>query len=99
MTDLSWLIAARKVSAVEALEATLARVRTLDDKLNAFITVCAEQALADAKKADQEIARGDYRGPLHGVPVTIKDMFETAGVLTTGGSKILQDWIPERTRH
>jgi aspartyl-tRNA(Asn)/glutamyl-tRNA(Gln) amidotransferase subunit A len=96
LTDISWLIAARKISAVEALEATLARLRALDDKLNAFITVCAEPALADAKKADQEIAAGDYRGPLHGVPVSIKDMFEMTGVLTTGGSKILKDWRPER---
>ena len=95
LTDLSWLIAARKVSAVEALQATLARLRALDDKLNAFITVCAEPALADAKKADQEIAAGNYRGPLHGVPVSIKDMFEMNGVLTTGGSKILQDWVPD----
>ena len=55
----------------------------------------AEQALAEAKKADEEIARGNYRGALHGVPVTIKDMFETAGVRTTGGSKILADWVPE----
>ncbi len=72
--------------------------QALDDKLNAFITVCAEQALADAKKADQEIAAGNYRGPLHGIPVSIKDMFEMNGVLTTGGSKILQDWVPDRTR-
>lgn len=96
LTDLSWLIAARKISAVEALDASLARVRALDDKLNAFITVCAEQALADAKKADREISAGNYRGPLHGVPVSIKDMFEMNGVLTTGGSKILKDWLPER---
>ncbi len=96
LTDLSWLIAARKVSAVEALQATLKRLKALDDKLNAFITVCAEPALADAKRADQEIAAGNYRGPLHGVPVSIKDMFEMSGVLTTGGSKILQDWVPDR---
>jgi aspartyl-tRNA(Asn)/glutamyl-tRNA(Gln) amidotransferase subunit A len=96
LTDFSWLIAARKVSAVEALQATLARLRSLNDKLNAFITVCAEPALADAKKADQEIAQGAYRGPLHGVPVSIKDMFEMNGVLTTGGSKILKDWVPDR---
>ncbi|MGZ8465937.1 MAG: amidase [Candidatus Binatia bacterium] len=96
LTDLSWLIAARKVSAVEALQATLTRLKTLDDKLNAFITVCAESALADAKRADREIAAGNYRGPLHGVPVSIKDMFEMNGVLTTGGSKILQDWLPGR---
>jgi aspartyl-tRNA(Asn)/glutamyl-tRNA(Gln) amidotransferase subunit A len=96
LTDLSWLIAARKTSAAEALEASLARLRTLDDKLNAFITVCDDEARADAEKADQEIAAGNYRGPLHGVPVSIKDMFEMTGVLTTGGSKILKDWRPER---
>ncbi|MSP41094.1 MAG: amidase [Deltaproteobacteria bacterium] len=96
LTDLSWLIAARKVSAVEALQATLTRLKALDDKLNAFITVCADSALADATNADQEIAAGNYRGPLHGVPLSIKDMFEMNGVLTTGGSKILQDWIPDR---
>ena len=96
LTDLSWLIAARKISAAEALEAALVRLRSLDDKLNAFITVCAEQALADARRADQEIAAGNYRGPLHGIPVSIKDMFEMNGVLTTGGSKILQAWVPDR---
>ena len=96
LTDLSWLIAARKVSALEALEAVLARVRALHDKLNAFITLCDDQARADAKRADQEIAAGSYRGPLHGIPVSIKDLFETAGVLTTGGSKIFKDWRPER---
>jgi aspartyl-tRNA(Asn)/glutamyl-tRNA(Gln) amidotransferase subunit A len=96
LTDLSWLLAARKISATEALEAALVRLCSLDDKLNAFITVCADQALADAKKADQEIAAGNYRGPLHGIPVSIKDMFEMNGVLTTGGSKILQAWVPDR---
>ena len=96
LTDLSWLIAARKVSAVEALQGTVTRLKALDDKLNAFITVCAEQAFTDAKKADQEIATGNYRGPLHGIPVSIKDMFEMNGVLTTGGSKILQAWVPDR---
>jgi aspartyl-tRNA(Asn)/glutamyl-tRNA(Gln) amidotransferase subunit A len=95
LSDLSKLIAARKLSAAEAVKAALARLEQLEGKLNAFITVLREQAPAEAKKADEEIARGNYRGPLHGVPVTIKDMFETAGVLTTGGSKILADWIPE----
>src|SRR6266576_6624411 len=95
LTDLSKLIAARELSSAEAVKAALARLEKTEDKLNAFITVRREQAPAEAKKADEEIARGNYRGPLHGVPVTIKDMFETAGVLTTGGSKILADWIPE----
>ena len=80
---------------MEAVNAALTRLERLEGKLNAFITVLYEQARAEAKKADEEIARGNNRGPLHGIPVTIKDMFETAGVLTTGGSKILQDWVPE----
>jgi aspartyl-tRNA(Asn)/glutamyl-tRNA(Gln) amidotransferase subunit A len=95
LTDLSKLIGSRELSSSEAVKAALARLELLEDKLNAFITVLPEQALAEAKKADEEIARGHDRGPLHGVPVTIKDMFEMAGVLTTGGSKILADWVPE----
>jgi aspartyl-tRNA(Asn)/glutamyl-tRNA(Gln) amidotransferase subunit A len=95
LTDLSWLLAGRKLSSAEVVAAALAQLERLDGKLNAFITVLGEQARAEAKKADEEIARGEYRGALHGVPVTIKDMFDTAGVRTTGGSKILQDWIPQ----
>jgi aspartyl-tRNA(Asn)/glutamyl-tRNA(Gln) amidotransferase subunit A len=95
LSDLSRLIAGRQLASSEAVRAALARLELLQDKLNAFITVLPEQALAEAKKADEEIARGHYRGPLHGVPVTIKDMFEMAGVLTTGGSKILAEWVPE----
>lgn len=94
LTDLSWLIAGRKLSSSEAVTATLTQLERLEGKLNAFITVLAEQARAEAKKADEQIGRGNYRGALHGVPVTIKDMFDTKGVRTTGGSKILQDWIP-----
>jgi len=94
LTDLSWLIAGRKLSSSEAVAAALARLEKLEPKLNAFITVLGEQARAEAKKADEEIGRGNYRGALRGVPVTIKDMFDTKGVRTTGGSKILRDWIP-----
>src|ERR687897_3431350 len=95
LTELSKLLAARELSSSEAVKATLTRLERLDGKLNAFITVPGEQAIAEAKKADDEIARGRYCGPLHGVPVTIKDLFETAGVRTTAGSKILADWVPE----
>ncbi|HSE87604.1 MAG TPA: amidase [Candidatus Binatia bacterium] len=95
LSDLSRLIAARGLASSEVVRAALARLELLQDKLNAFITVLPEQALAAAEKADEEIARGHYRGPLHGVPVSIKDMFEMAGVLTTGGSKILAEWVPE----
>lgn len=94
LTDLSWLIAGRKLSSSESVTAALAQLERLEGKLNAFITVLSEQARAEAKQADEQIGRGNYRGALHGVPVTIKDMFDTKGVRTTGGSKILQDWIP-----
>jgi aspartyl-tRNA(Asn)/glutamyl-tRNA(Gln) amidotransferase subunit A len=99
LTGMSKLIASRELSSAEAVQAALARLEKTEGKLNAFITVLREQAPAEAKKADQEITGGNYRGPLHGVPVTIKDMFETAGVLTTGGSKILVDWVPTTDSH
>jgi aspartyl-tRNA(Asn)/glutamyl-tRNA(Gln) amidotransferase subunit A len=95
LTELSKLLATRELSSSETVKATLVRLERLDGKLNAFITVAGEQAIAEAKKADDEIARGRYRSPLHGVPVTIKDLFETAGVRTTAGSKILADCIPD----
>jgi len=95
LTDLSRRIAAREVSSTEVISAALDRLEQVESKLNAFITVLREPALAEAKKADEAIGRGQYRRALHGVPVTIKDMFETAGVRTTGGSKILKDWLPE----
>ena len=95
LSELSKLLATRELSSSETVKATLARLERLDGKLNAFITVAGEQAIAEAKKADDEIAGGRYLGPLHGVPVTIKDLFETAGVRTTAGSKILADWVPD----
>jgi aspartyl-tRNA(Asn)/glutamyl-tRNA(Gln) amidotransferase subunit A len=95
LAALSAHIAARELSSAEAVSSALTRLDRLEGKLNAFITVLSEQARAEARQADDEIARGKYRGPLHGVPVTIKDMFETAGTRTTGGSKILQEWIPD----
>ena len=96
LSGLSKRLAARELSSLEAVTAALERLELVENKLNAFITVLPQQARAEARKADDEIARGNYRGPLHGVPVTIKDMFETAGVLTTGGSKILAEWVPDR---
>jgi aspartyl-tRNA(Asn)/glutamyl-tRNA(Gln) amidotransferase subunit A len=95
LTELSKLLATCELSSSETVKATLARLERLDGKLNAFITVAGEHAIAEAKKVDDEIAGGRYRGPLHGVPVTIKDLFETAGVRTTAGSKILADWVPD----
>jgi aspartyl-tRNA(Asn)/glutamyl-tRNA(Gln) amidotransferase subunit A len=88
-------IAAREISPIELTEAALARIETLDQSLNSFITVTAEQALDTAGKAEQAIAAGDYRGPLHGIPVAAKDLFATKGVRTTAGSKLYTDWRPD----
>ena len=95
VADLSKLSAEREISSSEAVGAALQRLDRLEDKLNAFITVLREQAPAEAKKADDDIAHKRYLGPLHGVPVALKDMFETAGIKTTGASKILANWVPE----
>jgi aspartyl-tRNA(Asn)/glutamyl-tRNA(Gln) amidotransferase subunit A len=95
LSELTKLLAARQISSAEAVQAALERLESIESKLNAFITVLREPAVAAAKKADEEIARKKYRGPLHGVPVTIKDMFETAGIRTTGASKIFADWKPD----
>src|SRR5713226_6316195 len=74
--DASELLQARKVSPVELTNACLARIERLNPILNAFITVTGEQALADAKAAETEIARGRRRGRLHGIPIALKDLFD-----------------------
>jgi len=95
LQELATRIAAKDVSPVEATEAVLERIERLNPKLNAYITVMAGQALAGARAAADEIAAGKYRGPLHGVPVGVKDLCQTKGVRTTAGSKILADWVPD----
>ncbi|MCS5667678.1 MAG: amidase, partial [Dehalococcoidia bacterium] len=93
-TELGSLIKSREVSPVEATEAYLERIPQIDGKLNSYITVTPDRALADAKKAEQEIVSGKYRGPMHGVPIAVKDQMYTKGILTTGGSTILKDFVP-----
>jgi aspartyl-tRNA(Asn)/glutamyl-tRNA(Gln) amidotransferase subunit A len=73
----------------------LERIESLNDRLNAFITVTSEQALEQAHEADKELANGHDRGPLHGIPVAVKDLFATKGIRTTGGTKYYEDWIPD----
>ncbi|HEY7205693.1 MAG TPA: amidase [Methylomirabilota bacterium] len=85
----------RRVSPVELVQDALARARRLQPRLNCFITVLGEQAIEEARRAQQEIGLGRYRGPLHGIPYTAKDLFATAGVRTTAGSRVLADWVPE----
>lgn len=88
------LIAPRKLSPVELAEAFLRRIEALDSQINAYITVTAELALKQARQAEAEIMAGRYRGPLHGIPFALKDIYNTAGILTSGHSKICIDNIP-----
>jgi aspartyl-tRNA(Asn)/glutamyl-tRNA(Gln) amidotransferase subunit A len=84
----------REVSPVEVTRVCLARIEKLDPTLNAFITVMVESALAEARAAEAEIARGEWRGPLHGVPIALKDLIDTAGVRTTAASALYKDRVP-----
>jgi len=94
MAELGRMVAKKEVSPVEVVQAHLARVTALDGKLKAFITVCDEQALAVARTAEAELMAGRAAGPLHGVPYGPKDLYNTKGVRTTGGSRILADAVP-----
>ena len=93
-TELGGLIAAQEVTPLEAVDAYLSRIAAVDSQLNAYITVCAAAARQEARQAGAEIARGQYRGPLHGVPVAVKDQIHTRGLLTSDASKIRADFIP-----
>ncbi|MEX0801032.1 MAG: amidase [Dehalococcoidia bacterium] len=94
LTEAAELIGKRKLSPVELTEACLRRIGSLDARLHAFITVTREEALAGAQQAAGAIAGGNYKGPLHGIPFALKDLFDTAGVRTTAGSRIQADRVP-----
>ncbi len=93
--ELSQLIESREVSPVEVTQAYLDRIDALDFKFNAYLAVSRREALEAAREAEADIARGDYRGPMHGIPVAVKDQFWTKGVRTTGGTRILADFVPD----
>jgi aspartyl-tRNA(Asn)/glutamyl-tRNA(Gln) amidotransferase subunit A len=93
-TALGKLLRSKEVSPVEAAEAYLERIAVVDTQLNSYITVCREGALQAARAAEQAIIHGHYLGPLHGIPLAVKDQFWTTGVRTTGGSTILKDFVP-----
>src|SRR5215210_1470587 len=95
-TELVALLAQREISSRELIEIYLGRIERLNPVLNAVVTLDAERALADADAADRAIARGQPRGPLHGLPITVKDCLATAGLRTTAGARELADYVPAR---
>ena len=94
-SELSVLIERKEVSPVEAATAYLRRIDELDFKFNSYLTVARKHALRQAEEAEQAILRGQHRGPMHGIPVAVKDQLWTRGIRTTGGSRILADFVPD----
>src|SRR5882757_8697200 len=94
ISELAPRLRAREISPVEITRDCLERIEKANPALNAFITVMAESALSDARAAEAEILRGEWRGPLHGVPIALKDLIDTAGVRTTAASSLFKDRIP-----
>jgi len=95
LTEASALIKARRLSPVELTRACLDRIDRLDSRVGAFITVTREEALGAARAAEQEIARGRYRGPMHGIPFGVKDTHYTKGIRTTANTPVLADFVPD----
>jgi len=90
------LLRTRKLSPLEYVDHQIARIETLDDQLSAFITPTFDVARQQAKVAETQIMAGDYRGPMHGIPFGAKDIYETKDILTTGGSRTGQDYVPTK---
>ena len=94
ITEAAELLRRQDLSPVELVQAFLRRIEATDGELHSFITVLNDQALADARTAEAEILRGEYKGPLHGIPFALKDLYDTAGVRTTSGSRVDIDRVP-----
>ena len=94
--ELSRLIKDKKVSPTEIVKECLKRIERINPTLNAFITVTAEQALQQAEEAEAEIKNGNWKGNLHGIPVAVKDVFDTAGIKTTAAFEHFKDRVPEK---
>ncbi len=84
-----------ELSPVEVVRASLDRIEATDDQLHSFITLMKDEALEQARTAEADILKGDYKGPLHGIPFALKDLYDTAGVRTTAGSKVDFDRVPQ----
>jgi aspartyl-tRNA(Asn)/glutamyl-tRNA(Gln) amidotransferase subunit A len=95
ITELAPRVRRKEVSPVELTRACLGRIGELNPALNSFITVTAESALAEARAAETEILREEWRGPLHGIPIALKDLIDTAGTRTTAGSELYRNRVPD----
>jgi amidase len=95
LTEAAGLLRRRETSPVELTRAVLARIERLDPQLHSYITVTSERALERARAAEQELAGGHDRGPLHGIPIAVKDLYFTKGVPTTCASRVLAEWVPD----
>ena len=93
-TELGRLIKTKEVSPVEATEAYLDRIDKVDYKFNSYLTVCHVEALKKARQAEQAILKGNYLGPVHGIPIAVKDQILTKGIRTTLGSPIINAYVP-----
>ncbi|SVE50482.1 uncharacterized protein METZ01_LOCUS503336, partial [marine metagenome] len=96
ISEAAQLVRAGQLSPVELTKACLERIERVDPALNAFITVTADAALAEARAAESELAQGRWRGPLHGIPIAFKDLVDTEGVRTTAASGLFADRVPAR---
>ena len=95
VTELSRLMERREVSPVEATEAYLDRIDDLDFKFNSYLTVCRKEAIQAAQEAERAIGRGNYLGPMHGIPVAVLDNLQSRGIRSTGGSRLFADFKPD----
>jgi amidase len=95
-TKLAQMIREKKISATEAVQAFIKRQESVNDRMNAVVMNCYERALSEAKLADESLAKGELKGALHGVPMTIKDSLDTEGVITTGATYGRQQYVPKK---
>ena len=95
LADVAKLIAARELLSIDLTQQLLDRIAAVDGRLQSYVTVMTDRAIASARRADAEIRAGRYRGPLHGVPIAVKDLCNTRGVRTMAGTKVLADFVPD----
>ena len=94
MREAGQLLKRRELSPVELTRVFLDRIEALDSKLQAYITVLPQRAMAAARTAEAEMLRGEYRGPLHGIPIALKDLYDTKDIRTTASSRVMADRVP-----